>query len=151
MRQIYLYKPMSVTEFVACPLLKDIQLVRSKTWLRRVATKFVWWMLKQLNAEFVKTAERIDILSIDETRLLDEIRLISYEIESIWNKEIKYIVCGREMAYKLWGEKAIRMPWETNIGVHLQHGQSEGIIGLKLVVVPWLEGIALLPDLERKG
>ena len=79
------------------------------------------------------------------------VRKTKYYIESIWSGKCKHLVIGHRQAFNL-EEEACRRQQMLSFGVELclMNCDKLRVCGLRVHVVPWFDGVLLLPDWEEK-
>lgn len=147
-------RPVNSTDYLPINA-KDMHHFWPKQWWRRMIERAAWAVLVRLGARFDRPIEKIDYkrVRIDGDTLLRKMTLGQREIYRIWNREIKYVVVGHQTAEKLLDEIAGQSFYQFETSVKLAYGSHRNfrVIGLTVVVVPWLEaGVILLPELQEK-
>lgn len=133
---------------------KDLVHILPTPWLSRTIQRAAWWVLVRLGAQFDRPIEKTDIstVRIDEESLLQKLRLSKRDLRHIWNQEAKYVVVGHKTAYSLMGEVASRTYVSFNTPFRMGFDGVTKVMGLTVVVVPWLEeGVLVLPELKPQA
>lgn len=82
---------------------------------------------------------------IDFTSIIDGLHQHIHEVRRTTALDPKYLIIGREEYYKLSGQ--IMKDYPYSFGPY-PHDQLD-ILGLQVVIVPWIDGLFCLPDLGR--
>jgi hypothetical protein len=88
-------------------------------------------------------AVEYETVVIDFSSILDGLHAHIREISYSTGLTPKYLIIGRDKYYELSGQVLKEMPYI--IGPY-PHDRLE-IFGLKVVIVPWIDGLFCLPDL----
>lgn len=113
-------------------------------WLYRLFKKAYAWLGDFVN-EPVEAS--IKTTTIDFTKKFDAIRQHKYEIERTTGLRPKYLFIGREAYFELTNEQMNDYPFL--LPMNLSGPPETTVLGLTVVVVPWIEGMFCLPDLDR--
>lgn len=113
-------------------------------WLLRVIRPLHKWL-----GDFVveQTELNIETTRIDLADKLSAIQEHMYECENQTGLRPKYLIVGRDTYYEMTNETMKAHPFLIN--VQHPHYQGSMIFGLTVVMVPWIEGMFCLPDLDR--
>lgn len=118
---------------------------RLTKWLRQ---KLWNWITNGGAYEY--TSEKVEYTEfcLDTNEFMHKLRLGRRDIEGIFREDIKYIVVGRDEQYRLIN-KALDHRFDFPVESHIACGGETKICGLTVICVPWLNGIALLPELQK--
>lgn len=112
------------------------------------------WVLRKCHAELWGSwhdeVPAYDVAELDTSRLMEMVSRNARNIRMLYNQEAKYIVVGYDKFLELVRVKSELMYFSTDFTAHLNGIDGVRVMGLKLVVVPWVDGIFVLPDLEKQ-
>ena len=140
-----------------------------ESWILKKIFPFVTWLLKKMNLKSPASVAEIQtmnyvsytIKSYDLQQLIIKHKI---DVEYIWKEKPKYLVMGNDVFHELMGSVPSEMiTIQQEILLHKQydyydefddynnkpfkHNDIEHIFwGFKIVVVPWVNGLFLLPD-----
>jgi len=83
------------------------------------------------------------VVTLDTRKLMDMINDHAYDIRRRTGADPKYIIMGRDKYYQLTGEIAQRSPRIIDLTT-----PTTSVMGMSLIVVPWIDGLFCLPDLD---
>jgi hypothetical protein len=129
-------KDLNATDLYAC----------TATWYERLA----WWTVKKLGIRFRFTdiKDCFQSIPIDEQRIIDAVDLSAHEIELIHHKEIKYLLIGNKEAHEIFMEMQDMSYFSFPLDFQYCYGKVHQVRGLTVVVVPWMDGFCLVPELK---
>ena len=125
-----------------CLIPSRLRIVR---WLQRLA----WWFLRRQLMRMYKTVRA----KLGEGGISELINFSAQDIEKITTHRAKWLIIGYRHMYQLIDDR--RMNWMDSFSyddtVKIIDGQRKiTMYGLRVIVVPWIEGWALLPDLDEQ-
>jgi hypothetical protein len=122
--------------------------------LSELNAKWYWrglaWLLRKLGGayqEFIPESVKVEERDICHADIQAMIRSSQSAIHELWSKRATTLVIGYDEMDKLM-RNAPREYMTFNTRVPVGYGHRFRYAGLRVVCVPWLEGWALLPDLE---
>lgn len=103
------------------------------------------YFVKRLAPSIGKRTVMMKSVTIDQKKVFDLLFEHRTNIEYMWNKKPKYLICGRDKSLELFQEA------NTYLNIHIEtklswENETE-IMGCQLIVVPWIDGLFFLPDL----
>ena len=112
--------------------------------------KLALWFLSQTGFTHhyatINTRAHFEYVEYDDD-IVQRLNLCQHDILMLWHELAKYVVVGHDVAHELLDRlntPYMRFPLEARLG----HNGITKVLGLTLVIVPWLKGVAILPDLE---
>lgn len=120
--------------------------------------KICFWILKKLECQIKDTEIKYTRTAINLDSLFDAVLENKVMMRMIYNREAKYLIVGNDYYEKFMKEIAksendfiyFNVPYEYKSKVFYNGVREEGIFrGLKVIFVPYLEGIFCLPDLNQ--
>jgi hypothetical protein len=116
-------------------------------WLQRWA----FWLLDKLSARACDESITYSTVHVDGNDIIQAVMRNRADIERLYNKRAKYLVIGAEDLARLLNEPSIRQMMRFRFPVQIGGFDGRcGILGLEVVVVPWLSGFFVMPDLEKE-
>lgn len=136
--------------------------------MRKLNSKWYWralsWVLKKLGGEFreyIPESWPIHEVKIDQGSIIKMLETSKSAMQYLWDKRATTLVLGYDEMDRLMKEaptEMMRFDMRFPIGRHerseydTQYRFVSRTVHLRVVLVPWLSGWALLPDLgEWKG
>jgi hypothetical protein len=129
-------------------------------WLQNLAYKILKKFGKPYEIEVIKYSR----YTLSVPSLIKAIEQSSNNLQMLMSRRAKYLIIGEDMYYKLTQEKrreenisgypifgvnmiqpSSQSPFETNY----DYRKREMLFGLTVVVVPWVDGLFVLPDLDK--
>lgn len=108
-----------------------------------LAWRFVTWLCP-VGWHKVPTHEMV---TIETTALLKLIEHQAFALRLIWNLEAVWVVCGRQQFFELT-KNALPPPYMSFLSWESMMNRGEfQVVGLKVLVVPWIDGCFVLPEL----
>jgi hypothetical protein len=123
--------------------------------MKTLTGKWYWrglhWLLKKLGAgyrEHVPESVRVEERTINHADIQTVIRDSQRALSLLWDKKATTLLVGRDEMAKLMRD-AYDEPIAFRAEIPLGNGNDFRYMGLRVVCVPWLEGWAVLPDLDK--
>jgi len=123
--------------------------------MRKITAKWYWrgldWLLKKLGAQYrehIPESYPIDERVIDHSGIQKMIATSQRAMRDLWDKRATTLIVGHDEMAKLMND-APREYLSFYAEVPLAYDANFRYVGLRVVCVPWLEGWALLPDLDK--
>lgn len=138
-------------------------------WFRVKLFNIIMWLLDKLNLESgIVSSEKITLVNksyrLDQTTLEKLIRRQSIDFGWIWDEKPRYLIIGQDTFEKLFNEKAmmfqktqVELPLRREVqysdemiemyGGVMPHDTETMFWGFNVLVVPWIEGCFLLPNI----
>jgi hypothetical protein len=119
-------------------------------WLQRLCFRVLDKL--QAHAEFQEI--KIMRTRLDLDKLVDALMRNKIDVERIYNKRAKYLVIGGDKWLALTNDTAhnlqmFTVPYDFNARVGFNSTPTPKMFaGLKVIVVPWVDGLFVLPELE---
>lgn len=88
---------------------------------------------------------------IDTRNVIDAIMKSKYSVEEITGRRLTHVVCGPEIGLGIRYELAEMDAVSYGIRFQVSDGNSVRVLGMTVHVIPWFDGLVLLPELETKG
>jgi len=107
-------------------------------WLQRLCIK----LLEKLGCAVGGWEKYVEVRTVNISPLIEVIRGMMDNTRAAYRKDMKYAVVGRDVMAQLSMEDAFWMMPMSKVS------DDPKIYGLRLVTIPWMSGIVLLPDLE---
>jgi hypothetical protein len=86
---------------------------------------------------------------IDTSKILEALMKNTRDVQMLYYKRAKYVVMGIEAFAQMSNEphvhEMMRFNFNTRIGINRQFTA----LGLEVIVVPWIEGFFVLPELTK--
>jgi hypothetical protein len=122
-------------------------------WLQKVC----FWLLKLLGAHAKFAQEHIKRVDIDLNKLVDALMRNRADVEMLYHKRAKYLVVGADKFEDLVTSPEVQasyMMFEVPLHFNARAGYNgrpmpQMFAGLQVVVVPWIDGMFVLPELDR--
>lgn len=112
--------------------------------------RLLWWLLGRTSILFHQ--ERIEwsqkTVAIDQASFFDMLQLTQREMEAIWRKQARYIAIGEDAARALIDELACHSFMTFDLEMQMRRGESVSIRGVQVILVPWMRGVCVLPELN---
>lgn len=131
----------------------DLLQVPSKNRWRRWLQQAAWSLCKWLGCKFDRmfTHETFETSELNFDNLIELIHLTRHEMHLIWNENARTILIGHAEMHKLHCEIDDKMV-RFGMPLMLQDGGKMRVFDMDVVLVPWMSGILLVPDLSfEKG
>lgn len=118
------------------------------TWLQRIC----FWILKKIGANHYDTKVDIKRVEINLNELTDAVLRQAAEVYERENKKPAYLIIGRKQEMELTRQASnhlfmFHVPHTYRANVSSRHYENI-FAGMKVVVVPWIDGIFVLPELD---
>lgn len=115
-------------------------------WLQRL----LFWTLNKLKAYSYDTKVTYTTTEIDTSKILDALMQNQCNAEMLYHKRAKYVVMGPSEFSRFSGEMRDHAPFmQFNFDARVGFGRSMTTLGLECVVVPWIEGFFVMPELNN--
>jgi hypothetical protein len=116
-------------------------------WLQRLCIR----ILNKLGCQRYVMQSTFETVTVDFDNIVELVLKQSYAIECVTGRRCKYLVLGRKQMIELdlavpEGHMLFQFPHDYKARIYLG---SMIFAGLKVVIVPWFDGILCLPELER--
>lgn len=111
----------------------------------------LWWFLRKLGAEYqdrIPESWPMQVVEIQQASLFEMIDKSKKAMELLWEKRATTLVLGYDEMDRLLKETPTEM-LHLGMSVAVAKDQVTHAVGLRIVLVPWLSGWALLPDLDK--
>lgn len=117
-----------------------------------IVIRMLWRFLVWLGLKLERTEEWgfVRTIEIDTEKVLDAVRLSEREMYQVYSREARYLVIGRDLASRLFGEMNARQYFTTPLSGCMGFDGQTTVFGLTLVVMPWIKGFCLLPELKEQ-
>lgn len=112
-------------------------------WLQKLLFK----VLRKLKADSFDTAVTYKTVEVDTDKILSALMENQRDIELLYHKRAKYVVMGPSDFSRFSGELEAHQFMRFNFNARIGLGRAITPMGLECVVVPWVEGFFVLPDL----
>lgn len=132
--------------------------------IKKYILNFIIWFMKKVDfrmdiicSEPKETIYKENV--INDENIIELIRKYKINVEYIWREKPKYLIVGQDEYYKLTKEYAhsiqhtnceLKFYVDKNVydGMNHSHNEREtSFWGFKLVVIPWISGCFILPEL----
>lgn len=110
------------------------------------------WLLQKLGAvyrERVPGGVRTEEWAINHADIQATIRGSQSAVRALWDKQATTLLVGHDEMARLTPEAPTEYA-TFNTRVPIGYGDKSRYMGLRVVCVPWLQGWALLPDLDKE-
>lgn len=115
-------------------------------WLQRLLFKVLRW----LKANSYNTTVTYQTIEIDTQDIFTALMKNRYDVEALYNKRARYVIMGPNdfMRFTKGAEAhdMMRIHFSAALGTKMK----PNILGLEVVIVPWIDGFFVLPDLEQE-
>jgi hypothetical protein len=115
-------------------------------WLYRLFKKAHAWLGEFVNEPVTSS---IKTTTVDFSKKFDGILQHINEVQRTTGLRPKFLIVGREAYYELSGEILGKYPFMFPYPPDRQEARPDSLFGLQVVVVPWIDGMFCLPDLDR--
>lgn len=115
--------------------------------------KLLFAILRRLGANSFVQSVTYTTTEIDTGKILDAVMRNQADAERLYFKRAKYVVMGpREFAQfsSTSGKDLYPQFMQFSFDARLGYGQTVTVFGLECVVVPWIEGFFVMPDLQTQ-
>ena len=123
--------------------------------LSKLKARWYWrglhWLLKKLGGtyrDYFPESVRVEERLIDHSNIQRMIADSQHAMRLLWDKKATTLLVGRDEMTKLMRD-ACDDPLSFRAEIPLGRGADFRYMGLRVVCVPWLEGWAILPDLDK--
>lgn len=113
-------------------------------WLQR----FLFKLLRWLKADSYDTSVTYTTVKIDPPNILDALMRNRVDVERLYNKRARYVVMGASDFQRFSTAPEINDMLRFNFMAPFGMNGQRTILGLDVVIVPWIEGFFVMPDLE---
>lgn len=119
--------------------------------------KICFWVLKKLDCQIKDTEIKYTRTEINLDSLFDAVVENRVMMRMIYNREAEYLIVGKDLYEKFMKDVSnsmndlisFQVPYEYKLKVQSNGVRQESIFrGLKVVLVPYLDGIFCLPNLK---
>lgn len=108
------------------------------------------WLWDKLSTPSSETIVEYNTVQVDEQHLIEQIRKQKHAIRAIFNREIEFIVAGPDVVHCVYLEECRRHPpFEFRLQVPTSLDDERRIVGILVRVVPWFDGLVLVPKGNR--
>lgn len=119
---------------------------RKYVWLQKLCIR----ILKKLGANWIEDRMTFERIQIDSSKFMKNLFDQVAEIQREFNQKPKTILIGSEDYHKLMGDKELyqmlRFEAEYHTSRRNERGEYVGTVnGLSVQVIPWMQGILVLP------
>lgn len=120
-------------------------------WLQKIA----FWLLKKLRAQVIENAVAYSRVEIPLDDLVKAIFENQRNVQMLTNKTGAYVIVGHDAFCKLnqsadqWGMRPFSffIPQDFQARVAINNAPAPQMFaGMKVIVVPWIDGVFILPD-----
>ena len=115
---------------------------RFKVWLFHL----VWHWCMPMERVPTDTVTRVEV---NHDKLLDMLKEQQIELCHLLDKRCDAIVLGQKQFYELTKE-VMEQDFQFRTTIPYAHGQSLMVLGMDVIVVPWIDGLFLLPARDQK-
>lgn len=123
--------------------------------LKKLVGKWYWrplaWCLRKLGAEWrewVPASYPMQVVEIHPASILEMIARAKHALQLLWEKQATILIVGYDEMEKLMNEPPTEI-MQFDMPFPIANGQLTEVRRLRVVLVPWLSGWALLPDLDK--
>lgn len=111
---------------------------KPKTKWKQFLKKHIERFLSQEKIEYISKKSCFNHIRIDENNILEQLR-IGREILARAHHEARHILVGRDTYYNILGELNSMLTFTSN------YFYDQEVMGMKITVIPWMEGVVVLP------
>ena len=111
----------------------------------KILQKICFWVLNKINAYHVDYRQDIETMIINPDSFMENVFTQLLNIKQEFNLKPTQMFIGGEDYQKIMGEKGINQYITFDAEYGFATKTSRRIIGLEVHIVPWMEGIILLP------
>jgi len=115
---------------------------RSFKWLEKLALRLFVYFSDDDHDTFIHHK----VVTVSEDKVTDAIVKALHEFHRVGSKEIRHVIMGPEQAFEAKQEAFVANPWSFYLPIEIRDGEGCTIKGLEIHVVPWFDGILLLPS-----
>jgi hypothetical protein len=111
----------------------------------------IWRLLRRWRVWFTRSVghESFTTVPIESKSILEAVDLAHEDLRRIYDRHAKFLVVGRGIAHKIVGELADRHCLMFGTEFPIGFNNQIEYRGITVVVCPWVEGYALLPELKE--
>jgi|ERR1051326_457519 hypothetical protein len=115
--------------------------------------KLLFAILRRLRADSYDTKVNYTTVEVDTGKILDAVMQNACDAESLYFQRAKYIVMGPSDFARFTSEGPKSGLYadfmQFSFDARLGYGRTVTVFGLECVVVPWIEGFFVMPDLQQ--
>jgi hypothetical protein len=115
-------------------------------WLQKLLFKVLRW----LKADSYDTAIEYTTVEIDPSNIIDALMRNRVDVERLYNKRARYVVMGPRDFQRFSSAPEINSMLMFSFSTPIGMNGKQTILGLEVVIVPWIDGFFVLPDLESE-
>lgn len=115
-------------------------------WLQKLLFKVLRW----LKADSYDTTVEYTTVEIDQTSIIDALMRNRIDLERLYNKRARYVVMGPDDFRRFCTAPEINNMMMVNFTAPVGMNGKRTILGLEVVIVPWIDGFFVLPDLNEE-
>lgn len=113
-------------------------------WLQKLLFK----LLRKLGANSLNTSVSYKTVEIDTKSILNALMENQRDVMTLYNKRARYIVMGPRDYARFTNDPECRDLLYFGFSVPIGMGNRRTIMGMEVVIVPWIEGFFVMPDLQ---
>lgn len=113
--------------------------------------RILFWILARLNCQYDERFTSVKVSTLDIEDVIERVIQSRYMVERIYHERPKYLVLGRDYYVDLvkHQDSQMYMTYQMPTDYHSRHISDPKLFaGLTLVLVPYMEGMVILPDLH---
>lgn len=118
----------------------------------RILWRLACWVWYKLAREYVhyESISSTEILNVNVEDLLHKIRLDQQNLDMIWNERCRHVILGYDQYRDLLDIADRRYGYISGIydNMELINNGVHRAFGLEIHLVPWFDGVLLLPDMK---
>jgi hypothetical protein len=113
-------------------------------WRRRLAAA-CWWILGKLGARLEEETAGWKTVSFSTDKILEKIRLSRNDLARVWHRKADTILISPDLLDDALMD-ITSSPFVFDVQLPIGMGDDYKILGMRVVVCPWIKGWALLPE-----
>lgn len=113
-------------------------------WLQKLLFK----LLSKLGANSLDRSVAYKTTEIDTSSILTALMESQRDVTMLYNKRARYVIMGPRDFARFSNEPEIRDMLRFHFTSQIGYNNTRAILGMEVVIVPWIDGFFVLPDLE---
>lgn len=115
-------------------------------WLQRQLFK----ILDRLRAYSYDTQVTYSTVEVDTSKIVEALMQHQSDVHMLMERRAKYLVIGVDAFAELSNDPMIRNYMRFDFQTKIGYNNRYQMLGLECIVVPWIQGFFILPDLEAR-
>ena len=113
--------------------------------------RILFWILRKIGCYAQVQEISLESVRFDKKDFVERLHEMRRGILNLYREEGKYLLIGGEACHELTGYLASsKFSFSCQANFYKDNGRME-VVGLNIVVIPWMEGMLVVPDLGRES